>query len=443
MTAVSLRDRLGAMAIVDALYQQQVELEEHLNLSDLHQRVAQGIRDYYQQQGKNVSDELIEEGVRAWFASRLRFELPTILWHQRWLAGIYLFVRSHSTKLVVGLALILALVVFGIIGNASMAERQARQIVAMHQEIAGLQARYQELEGRPVHYIAPLIEPLKTQYQELIKKTDPDVLKVSGEQQQMMLSRRGIEDNIQKATKTLDEWQALADDDQYLATLFASPSFHEAYKDFPLFQSAFDRAVVSLTQEGKMDGQTLDQMTQQVNWATPLRSKVQQQLQSIQALKLPKNEMAPVLSVAKAADQALLKLDQPEKAQQLVDEMAYFQQLIDAELSLRVVNRDGFKTAVERNFTPSGGKAWYQIVEAITPAGKVFPIWVTDSETGERKRMEMFGVRISQQHFEKLRKDKMDDGHISPQLRLVAEKPSGRLGFRHNRPVQDGIITEW
>lgn len=443
MTAVSLRDRLGAMAIVDALYQQQVELEEHLNLSDLHQRVAQGIRDYYQQQGKNVSDELIEEGVRAWFSSRLRFELPTVLWHQRWLAGIYLFVRRNSTKLLMGFALILALVVFGIIGSAGMAERQARQIVAMHQEIAGLQARYQELEGRPVHYIAPLIEPLKTQYQELIKKTDPDVLKASGEQQKMMLTRRGIEDNIQNATKILDQWQALAADDQFLATLFTSPSFHEAYRDFPLFQSAFDQAAVSLAQEGKIDRKGLEKITQQVNWAGQSRNKVQQQLQSIQALKLPKNEMAPVLSVAKAANEALTKLDQPEKAQQLVDEMAYFQQLIDADLALRVVNRDGFKTAVERSFTPSGGKAWYQIVEAITPDGKVFPLWVTDSETGKRKRMDMFGVRISQQHFEKLRKDKMDDGHISPELRLVAEKPSGRLGFRHNRPVQDGIITEW
>lgn len=443
MSTVGLRDRLGAMAIVDALYQQQIELEEHLNLSDLHRRVAQGIRDYYQQYGKNVSDELIEEGVRAWFASRLRFELPTIVWHQRWLARFYLFIRRNSTKLLVAIALLLAMVVLGIIGSAGMAERQARQIVAMHQEMVGLQARYQELDGRKVQYVAPQVEQFKIQYQQLAPKIDPEILKATGEQQQATLSRRGIEDNIQKASKILDDWQALVEDDQYIVSLAASTSFHEVYKHYPMFLVTFEQAVSNLTQGRQIDRKVLDGAIQMASWAEPRRQKVQQQLQAIQALKLPKNEMAPVLAVAKAADQALLQLDQPETAQQLVDEMAYFQQLIDAELSLRVVNRDGVKSGVERTYIHSDGKAWYQIVEAITPDGKVFPLWVTDSETGARKLVEMFGIRISKQDFEKLRKDKMDDGHISPKLRLVAEKPSGRLGFSHNRPVQDGIITEW
>lgn len=70
----SLGEQLGAMAIVDELRHKQMVVDEHLDLPKRRAEVAQRIRDYYAAHRLAVDDELIEQGVRAYFAQRLEFE---------------------------------------------------------------------------------------------------------------------------------------------------------------------------------------------------------------------------------------------------------------------------------------------------------------------------------------------------------------------------------
>ncbi|CAN7612796.1 DUF6384 family protein [Pseudoduganella sp. LjRoot289] len=70
----SLSEQLGAMAIVDALRHKQMVVDEHLDLPKRRAEVAQRIREYYAASRLVVDDELIAEGVRAYFAQRLEFE---------------------------------------------------------------------------------------------------------------------------------------------------------------------------------------------------------------------------------------------------------------------------------------------------------------------------------------------------------------------------------
>ncbi|WP_377702353.1 DUF6384 family protein [Pseudoduganella sp. UC29_71] len=72
--AGALSEQLGAMAIIDELRHRQMVVEEHLDLPRRREEVAARIREYYTANGLAVGDELIAEGVRAYFAQRLEFE---------------------------------------------------------------------------------------------------------------------------------------------------------------------------------------------------------------------------------------------------------------------------------------------------------------------------------------------------------------------------------
>jgi|EP01034_Spumella_vulgaris_P030573 hypothetical protein len=72
--AGSLSEQLGAMAIIDELRHRQMVVEEHLDLPRRREEVAGRIREYYAANRLAVDDELIAEGVRAYFAQRLEFE---------------------------------------------------------------------------------------------------------------------------------------------------------------------------------------------------------------------------------------------------------------------------------------------------------------------------------------------------------------------------------
>jgi hypothetical protein len=53
----------------------------------------------------------------------------------------------------------------------------------------------------------------------------------------------------------------------------------------------------------------------------------------------------------------------------------------------------------------------------------------------------MWGVRVSEETFEKIKADKLDDGIL--QTNTLAIKRVGRLEADYLIPVIGGVITEW
>lgn len=86
MTSIPLSEQLGAMAFVDELRHQQMQLQEHLNLPKRRAEVAARIRDYYQSHNIAFDEALIDQGVREFFARRLMFEAPPLSWREKLLS---------------------------------------------------------------------------------------------------------------------------------------------------------------------------------------------------------------------------------------------------------------------------------------------------------------------------------------------------------------------
>lgn len=125
MAEVRLREQMGAMALIDEMRHQQRIVQEHLDLPKRREEVARRIREYYRSQNIEVSDALVEQGVRSYFEKRLMYEasppgaLPGLL------ARIYITRSSWKKPAIVGVAALTLL------AGGSYIAQQARETAAM------------------------------------------------------------------------------------------------------------------------------------------------------------------------------------------------------------------------------------------------------------------------------------------------------------------------
>jgi hypothetical protein len=84
---------------------------------------------------------------------------------------------------------------------------------------------------------------------------------------------------------------------------------------------------------------------------------------------------------------------------------------------------------------------YYLIVEAVTGDADPLALAIRREETGRVETVTRWGQRVSESAFERVRRDKADDGII--QNDVIGEKRSGYLDPEFSFPVEDGAITGW
>ncbi|HEY1244619.1 MAG TPA: DUF6384 family protein [Hyphomicrobiaceae bacterium] len=112
------------------------------------------------------------------------------------------------------------------------------------------------------------------------------------------------------------------------------------------------------------------------------------------------------------------------------------------EYTLTIVSRPGESTAVWRR--PPGksqARNYYLIVEAIAPDGRKLSLPVRNEETGETETVSRFGVRVPEEVYEQVRRDKSDDGIV--EKNRFGIKRRGTLQVDYQMPFAGGFITKW
>ncbi len=109
---------------------------------------------------------------------------------------------------------------------------------------------------------------------------------------------------------------------------------------------------------------------------------------------------------------------------------------------LRIVSRPGEQSGIYRIPDVNGSaRNYYVIVEAVTPDGKLLSLPVTSEEDGKTATVSKWGIRVPQQTYDAVRRDKQDDGIL--QNNVVGEKPRGALKPVYGMAVMNGAITQW
>ncbi|RTZ97910.1 MAG: hypothetical protein DSY89_10295, partial [Deltaproteobacteria bacterium] len=84
---------------------------------------------------------------------------------------------------------------------------------------------------------------------------------------------------------------------------------------------------------------------------------------------------------------------------------------------------------------------YYIIVEAVTPDGKRLSLPVTSEEDSRPQMVSKWGLRVSASFFDKIKRDKMDDGII--QNNRFGVKKRGYLTLEYLVPTTGAAITKW
>ncbi|HEY7382746.1 MAG TPA: DUF6384 family protein [Beijerinckiaceae bacterium] len=143
-----------------------------------------------------------------------------------------------------------------------------------------------------------------------------------------------------------------------------------------------------------------------------------------------------------ADGKAALARENAAAAQQAIGDLEVLRASLRREYTLRVVSRPGEPSGVwrvpQRN---PAGRNYYLIVEAVTPDGRTLTLPVTGEEDGRTETVSKWGVRVSEEVFDQIRRDKNDDGIV--QQNRLGEKRRGRLEPDYLMPVLGGAITRW
>jgi hypothetical protein len=129
-------------------------------------------------------------------------------------------------------------------------------------------------------------------------------------------------------------------------------------------------------------------------------------------------------------------------AQRALTELENLRAELRREYVLRIVSRPNDQTGVWRvpDRNPNA-RNYYLIVEAVTPDGRVLSLPVTSEEDRGTATVNRFGVRVSPEVFEQVRRDKEDDGIV--QRNRMGEKRRGYLDVDYTMPVLGGFILRW
>ena len=123
-------------------------------------------------------------------------------------------------------------------------------------------------------------------------------------------------------------------------------------------------------------------------------------------------------------------------------ESAALQQLYDRlveEYELRIVSRPGVPSGVRRTLPNRPGvQNYYLVVEAVNSQGKRLTVPITSEENGKTYNVQQWGMRVDESLYDKIRRDKLDDGII--QNNLFGVKERGYLTPRYLMPTTGGAI---
>jgi hypothetical protein len=115
---------------------------------------------------------------------------------------------------------------------------------------------------------------------------------------------------------------------------------------------------------------------------------------------------------------------------------------LEQEYALRIVNRPGERSGVWRvPDVNTRARNYYIVVEAVDPAGRVLTVPVTSEETGKTERVTKWGLRVDEETFERVARDKQDNGIIERDR--FGYKNRGYLVPEYEMPTTGAAITDW
>jgi len=142
------------------------------------------------------------------------------------------------------------------------------------------------------------------------------------------------------------------------------------------------------------------------------------------------------------AGEAALSAQDKDAARGVLASLEDLRAILEQEYSLRIVNRPNERSGVWRvPDVNTRARNHYIIVEAVDPTGRVLTVPITSEETGKTERVTQWGLRVDEDTFERVARDKQDNGIIERDR--FGYKERGHLLPKYEMRTTGAAITQW
>lgn len=139
---------------------------------------------------------------------------------------------------------------------------------------------------------------------------------------------------------------------------------------------------------------------------------------------------------------AALRREDTAAAEAALSRLEQLRNTLEQEYSLRIVSQPGQPSGIWRvPDVNTNARNYYLVVEAVDPTGKRLVLPVENEETGQTERVGQWGLRVDEATFNRVRRDKEDDGII--QGSEVGVKKRGYIEPEFSLPTTGAAITSW
>ena len=224
-----------------------------------------------------------------------------------------------------------------------------------------------------------------------------------------------------------------------ITTLTPSPALRERAEalaaDGRAATAAGDQAALARALDG------LGAITAEAKQLAALPARIDTALAAIRAETVDDSALTSAAALEGEAKRALAAFD-GTAASGAAGKLEALLALLRQSYEIRIVQADEVPSGVWRipEVNPTA-RNYYLIVEAVGPDGAAIAMPVTSEESRKTSTVKRWGVRVGQDIFDAVRRDKSDDGII--QNDRVAEKKRGMSAPEWAIPAPPGAITEW
>lgn len=462
----TLHDQIGVMGIIDNLRHEKLKLSELLSFDEQREAIKKRIEDYYKAQGIEVDREIIDEGIRVWFADRLTVQtiVPTRF------ESLYIN-RSHwMNKVRNGLAISMCAFAVWFCVNYAVEDYQQYQFQSLVSKYQLLAKEFDDVTQDVVSHqennpsqsnpaldalinahsnhlkdVIALSVALKNDVQAIdnmiaTQNLDNDYQSLMVEFSSKMNAYSQEHYNLNRDHKNISEVQSIS---------LQAEQFKEKFKSLYAQYPALSQASASLQQLLELEGSSHEKIKysfESLQEKITLASEASQKLRKAESLKahllsfnLPARQHQKVEQLFSEIGESIIAFDKDTDIK--IQQLESLSSIVALNLHL-VVNPDGKgKTGVERTYEGSGGKSWYIIAGAVKPSGDIIDLFVKNRETGKLEKSSKFGIKVTQTKYKAVGNDKKDDGVVNDNL--LATKLAGSIEFSPTNDVELEYVTRW
>jgi hypothetical protein len=452
----TFEERMRVMDVVDTVRDIQHDVNRVLGEEDNEKALVAQLRAIYESQGRDVDDSTIRQGLELYKSGRYEFEAPQEDLGLK-LANLYITRDTWGPVLALRSVLSVALVALisgGVWGVGEVryqswksdAKESIEEEAFVRQNQTALMDRLTKLPTNPKALmemgqsarkeltesgrILAMVPTLPAGAEELERMYDRDAdaarQVVKARDNQLLAAST----HVGSAKKTLTNAQGLLAAYQGINAFdVETPAYLENFRQQQRF--SFQRAAeesnpqgmeaaVNLFQRGLVVHQQLDMFAAQASaLAGGHLSQVTSQLEETRTLLGSGNVAA---------------------AETMLSDLSTKLEMLAMTYSLRIVSEEGERTGVQRSFQDSAS-SYYIIVDAIDSAGNPVKLPITNVETKRKEMVSRFGIRVPQEVYNAIGKDKQDDGIVDKNI--FGRKAAGELEPQLDFQALEGYITHW